>query len=289
MIIWIASYPKSGNTWIRSLINQILFIDPSNKEKILSSLQKNISAYPKINHFKNLNLTFDKDEDFQQINNIIKNWKTSQDKINTNNNLKFFKTHNILTSINLEGQTYDFTNLENTLGVIYVVRDPRNIITSLKNHFFFNSYDETFEMMIDKKRWIGTSKGRIPEALSSWDQHYNSWSFFPKNYILFKYEELLSDPKKQINRLVKYLQKFIKININENKIDKIISNSKFSNFKNLEKQGLFNEKAIHTETREEKNFFYLGPENDYSKLLDVKTRNKIENCFKKTMVKLNYL
>ena len=107
MIIWIASYPKSGNTWIRSLINQILFIDPSNKEKILSSLQKNISAYPKINHFKNLNSTFNKDEDFQKINNIIKNWKTSQNKINTDKNLKFLKTHNILTSINLEGQTYD--------------------------------------------------------------------------------------------------------------------------------------------------------------------------------------
>jgi len=237
----------------------------------------------------NLNSSFNQEEDFQKINNIIKNWKTSQDKINANKNLKFFKTHNLLTSINLEGQIYDFTNLENTLGVIYIVRDPRNVITSLKNHFFLNSYDEALEMMIDKKKWIGTSKGSIPEALSSWDQHYNSWSFFPKNYILFKYEELLSNPKKQIDRLTKYLQKFTKINIDENKLDKIISNSNFSNFKDLENQGLFNEKAVHPETKEKKSFFYLGPENDYSKLLDYKIKNKIENFFKETMIKLNYL
>ena len=289
MIIWIASYPKSGNTWIRSLINQILFTNPNNKEKILLSMQKNIKAYPIVGHFMNLNSSFNQEEDFQKINNIIKNWKTSQDKINANKNLKFFKTHNVLTSINLEGQIYDFTNLKNTLGVIYIVRDPRNVITSLKNHFFLKSYDEAFEMMIDKKRWIGTSKGRIPEALSSWDQHYNSWSTFPKNYILFKYEELLSNPKKQIDRLIKYLQKFININIDENKTNKIISNSNFSNFKDLENQGLFNERAVHPETKEEKNFFYLGPENDYSKFLDYKIKNKIENFFKETMIKLNYL
>ena len=89
MIIWIASYPKSGNTWIRSLINQILFTNPNNKEKILLSMQKNIKAYPLVEHFMNLNSSFNQEEDFQKINNIIKNWKTSQDKINTNKNLKF--------------------------------------------------------------------------------------------------------------------------------------------------------------------------------------------------------
>ena len=102
-----------------------------------------------------------------------------------------------------------------------------------------------------------------------------------KNYYLIQ--------KKQIDRLTKYLQKFTKINIDENKLDKIISNSNFSNFKDLENQGLFNEKAVHPETKEKKSFFYLGPENDYSKLLDYKIKNKIENFFKETMIKLNYL
>ena len=143
--------------------------------------------------------------------------------------------------------------------------------------------------MIDEKRWIGTSEGKIPQALSSWDQHFNAWSFFPKNYILFKYEELLSDTKKQIKRLIKYLQQFTNINVDEKTINKIFLNTKFSNFKKLEKKGLFEEKAIHPEIKEKKDFFYLGPKNNYSKLLDDKTRYKIEKYFEVTMKKIGYL
>ena len=285
MIIWLASYPKSGNTWLRSILNQILFVNP-NTENIFSDLHKNIPGYPLLAHFMNLNSSLKNTDDTQKIDKIIKNWEESQNKINKEKRLKFFKTHNLLTSINLDGQTFHFTNTKNTLGVIYIVRDPRNIITSLKNHFFLNSYDEAFEMMIDKKRWIGTTKDRVPQSLSSWDQHFNSWSFFPKNYILFRYEDLLSDPKKQIIRLYEYLQKFIKINFDKQKIDKIILNSKFLNLKKLESQGYFKEKAINPYTKETKEFFYLGPRNDYSKILDDKTRYKIEEHFKITMKKI---
>ena len=288
MIIWLASYPKSGNTWLRSILNQILFVDPTT-ENIFSGLYKNIPGYPSLMHFMNLNSSLKNTDDTQKISNIIKNWEESQNKINKEKRLKFFKTHNLLTSINLDGQTFHFTNVKNTLGVIYIVRDPRNIITSLKNHFFLDSYDEAFKMMIDKKRWIGTTKDRVPQSLSSWDQHFNSWSFFPKNYILFKYEDLLSDPKKQILRLYEYLQKFIKTNFDQQKIDKIILNSKFLNFKKLENQGHFKEKAINPYTKEAKEFFYLGPKNDYSKILDDKTRYKIEKHFKVTMKKIGYL
>ena len=289
MIIWIASYPKSGNTWLRSILNQILFVNPDNEKDILSNLHKNISGYPLLMHFADLDSSLKKKENIQNINNVIKNWELSQNRINENKKLKFFKTHNILTSINLDGKTFDFTNLKNTLGVIYIVRDPRNVITSIKNHFFLNSYDEAFQMMIDKKRWIGTSELRVPQALSSWDQHFNSWTFFPKNYILFKYEDLLSDPKKQIQRLAEYLQKFVKFDLSPKKIDKIILNSKFSNLKKLETQGFFKEKAVNPEIKENRDFFYLGPDNDYSKILDDKTRYKIEEHFKITMKKIGYL
>ena len=288
MIIWLASYPKSGNTWLRSILNQILFVNPEN-ENIFFDLYKNIPGYPLLKHFMNLNSSLRNTEDIQKIDKIIKNWEASQNKINKEKRLKFFKTHNLLTSINLNGQTFNFTNIKNTLGVIYIVRDPRNIITSLKNHFFFNSYNEALEMMMDKKRWIGTTKDRVPESLSSWDQHFNSWSFFPKNYILFKYEDLLLNPKKQILRLYEYLQKFIKVDIDEQKIERIIFNSKFLNFKKLESQGYFKEKAMNPYTKENKEFFYLGPKNDYSKILDDKTRYKIEEHFKITMKKIGYL
>ena len=46
--------------------------------------------------------------------------------------------------------------------------------------------------------WVGTEKNYIPQFLSSWEHNFESWAIFPKNYILFKYEEILQNPKKQI-------------------------------------------------------------------------------------------
>ena len=43
-----------------------------------------------------------------------------------------------------------FTNEENTLGVIHIVRDPRNVLTSVNNHF----HHKTFEEFYDNKKTI---------------------------------------------------------------------------------------------------------------------------------------
>ena len=51
--------------------------------------------------------------------------------LNRNDRLYMFKTHNIFGKVN----SFDFTNAENSFGGIYIVRDPRNVITSLKNHY----------------------------------------------------------------------------------------------------------------------------------------------------------
>ena len=61
-------------------------------------------------------------------------------KINLTPGLHFLKTHNMLCSIDIDNQKFNFTNKNNTLGAIYIVRDPRNIITSLRNHMFLKSY-----------------------------------------------------------------------------------------------------------------------------------------------------
>ena len=112
MIIWLASYPKSGNTWLRFFIISLLMGKQTDLN--LSHLRA-IMNYPHSTHFDDLvsNL-FNLDE-------ISKNWITSQEKINSDKKLRFFKTHNMLGKF----QGFPFTNSENTLGAIYIVRDPR--------------------------------------------------------------------------------------------------------------------------------------------------------------------
>ena len=289
MIIWLASYPKSGNTWIRAILHQLIIKGNIHDETWISKIGRLVNSYPKIEHFQNLNSLLTKPEDFLNKKEIIKNWDISQKKLNSGNELRFLKTHNMLCSIAIDQNNFQFTDENNTLGVIHIVRDPRNVITSLKNHFSFESYDKALDFITDENRWVGTEKNYVPHLLSSWERNFESWSRFSKNYILFKYEEILQNPKKQIERLIEYLQKFIEIKHNQELIDKITNETSFENLKKLEKKGLFLEQVDNKKTKKKVNFFHLGSKNNYKELLDKKIIDEIEKKFQNTMKKLNYL
>ena len=81
MIIWLASYPKSGNTWIRSFLASLLF--NKNNKADLDGIS-NIPQYPLRSHFKNLVNNID------DIKEISSNWVKSQSLIN---NYKSKQTH----------------------------------------------------------------------------------------------------------------------------------------------------------------------------------------------------
>ena len=108
MIIWLASYPKSGNTWLRSLIANYYFSETGDFN---FELLEKIDSFPSNKYFSKY---LDK---FNQPHETSKYWIKEQEKINQSKGLKFFKTHNALCKI--EGN--QFTNKENTLGVIYII------------------------------------------------------------------------------------------------------------------------------------------------------------------------
>ena len=61
-------------------------------------------------------------------------WESSQKSIVQKKSQTFLKTHNALVALNNK----NFTSEKTTLGAIYIIRDPRNILSSLKNHYGFN-------------------------------------------------------------------------------------------------------------------------------------------------------
>ena len=77
MIIWIASYPKSGNTWLTTILIQILKKKQINKENILSEI-KSLISYPQKKHFYELSETLN---DYNLFNNYIDKSQTETFKI----------------------------------------------------------------------------------------------------------------------------------------------------------------------------------------------------------------
>ena len=293
MIIWLASYPKSGNTWVRTIINELIYTD-NNYDNVFNNASKNIRQFPAYSDFKD-SFEFtsqDRTKINKQklINTTIKNWINLQNKINQDKKIKLFKTHNLLGKFKIDNQEYSFTNLDNTIGVIHIVRDPRSIISSLKNHFSLDTEEEAKEMILDENTWSGLKyKNSVPNYFSSWSNHFNSWKRFPKNNHLIKYEDILENPVKEITRIVVYLKKFFKLELNEKRIINIAEKTSFKNFKKNEENGKFYENALDFNRNKKIQFFYLGPENNWRKLLKQETILEIENKFNIEMKELKYI
>ena len=274
MIIWLASYPKSGNTWVRAFLSTYIY---SQNEEFKFENMKKIDLFPQMKYFNDIGVIPN------NLSEFAKNLILTQDKINLSNDIVFFKTHNAMCSIG----NYPFTNKDNTLGVIYLIRDPRDVLISYSKHDD-TSMDFSLKALINSKNagyLIDDKNKKLLSTIGNWSENYNSWKNFNlTKKIIIKYEDLLINPFDNFLKIIEYLNKLYGLKIDKDKIKKIIEITKFSNLQDLEKKFGFNEKISKKEL-----FFREGKSGYWKSQLDKKIIDKIENLFCNEMKELNYL
>ena len=283
MIFWIASYPKSGNTWLRALISSYYYSeDGVFHEKII----KNIGQFPEKKHFTSFNY------DPKIVTDTTRFWIKAQEKINEDKKLRFFKTHNVFGTLNNQ----NFTNKENSIGCIYIIRDPRNIITSLKNHYELDddsalkwmTRENNFIYDVDKLDRDGYSDFQF---ISSWATNYKSWKVQKKIPIkIIKYEDLLNKTYAVFMDVVKFINETTnnKEKISKDKLKNSVNSTLFDKLKYNEEKYGFSE-AIQSKKENKKiPFFHLGPKNDWRRILDEDFKKKLNNVFEKNLIELSY-
>ena len=282
MIFWIASYPKSGNTWLRALLSSYFYSEDGIFQQ---DLLRNIAQFPEKIHFSEFNY------DAKIVTDTSKFWIKAQEKINFNNKLNFFKTHNILGSIN----NNNFTNKKNTSGAIYIVRDPRNVLTSLQNHYEL-SKDEALEFMLSEKKYIHDYHAKDDfsdfQFISSWEKNYKSWinqNIFPVK--LIRYEDLADKTLDIFIEIIDFIQNTIqeKKDIDNLKAQNSVRSTNFKNLKNIEKKNGFLESVLSKNDPKKIPFFHLGPNNDWKKIFNKSYQKKINSIFENNLKELNYL
>ena len=282
MIIWIASYPKSGNTWLRSLISSYYFSeDGLFNQNSLPFIQQ----FPQKKYFKSFNYNP------KIITDTAKFWISAQKIINMDKKIKFFKTHNVLGSIN----NSKFTDKKNTLGCIYVVRDPRNIITSLQNHYEMTK-EESLNFMLNENKFIYDYSIKDDysnfQFISSWEKNYQSWINQKKfSVIMIKYEDLINDTLDTFKKVIEFIEFITKSRkvYNDKKAENSIQSTSFENMKKIERKDGFIESILSKNESRKIPFFHLGPKNNWRKIFDQNYQKKLNFTFKQNLKELNYL
>jgi len=279
MIIWLASYPKSGNTFLRSLLSSYFF---TNDGVFNFEVLNTIKQFPHYSLFKKIGVNLSDEK------KVLESYVKAQELFNTKESLQFVKTHSSL----LKG----FTNYKNTLGVIYIIRDPRNVVISAANHFNTN-IEESVSRLFNYTNLGGDisdnkSANRVTTHLTTWSMHYNSWKVLKKRerYLLIKYEDLTKNTEQVFIKILDFIHNLInqKYILDKLKMKNILKTTSFDYVQKLEKEKNFPEKAKHGD-KEEKIFFKYGPKKNKKEILNKELKEKIEDQLKNDMTELGYL
>jgi hypothetical protein len=282
MILWIASYPKSGNTWLRALLSTYYYTKDGifSDDKILG----NIEQFPEKKYFTSFKY------DPTLPGDTSKLWIEAQNKINSDKKIKFFKTHSALVKLG----NNQFTNKKNSLGCLYIVRDPRNLVSSLSNHFEM-SYEDSLHFMTNEKKYTYDFFKKNDysdfQFISSWENNYKSWK---NNKIIpikiVKYEDLLNETYFVFKDILKFVSEFTndQNRFNKQKAQNSVMSTSFENLKKYEVNKGFAESLISKTNKKKIPFFHQGPNNNWKNNFDQDFQNKLNTTFKENLKELGY-
>jgi hypothetical protein len=278
MIIWIASYPKSGNTYLRTFLASYYY---SKKGKIDFDLLLKIHQFP--------NMKFSKTKSISKQDASSK-WLSNQNEFFVKNKLHFVKTHNCLTSYSGN----QFTTKNQTIGAIYIVRDPRNVISSITHHYSIN-YETALKYMLDENATLMEKSYDDDYSnftfLSSWSKNYKSWYNTIEFKTLFiKYEDLEHNREETFKNIILFINDLNndKKDIDEKRFFNSIKSTSFSSLQNKEKNEGFEESVFSNETGKKKLFFNLGFKNKWQKILPSDIKDEINKNLTEDLKNLGY-
>jgi hypothetical protein len=255
-IVWLASYPKSGNTWTRTFLSNLVAIMAGEREALdINSINRFSLGENFISYYKDILGYPPGPEHKQQIADTRHQVQAAiADQFE---GLIFVKTHNALVVDH--GQS--LINFAVTSGAIYIVRNPLDVAISLAFHMG-RTLDEAIATMAARDTETPISEERVQEVWGSWSQHVESWTrkAHPAIYIM-RYEDMLSDPERTFGGLARHLL----LKPTPAELALAIQRSSFETVQAQEEKEGFREKPKHAER-----FFREGRAGQWKEVLTLR-------------------
>lgn len=234
-ITWLASYPKSGNTWFRAVLSNLQ--SRKTVPVAINDLRFGvISAADKARFTQDLGIDpsdFSLDDRDELRAQLFSYWSTnSKDRL-------FVKTHDVLRSLPngaplISGQV--------THSALYFVRNPLDIVASFANHQVW-TMDDTIAFMIDKAAIFADDHVRghiqVPQFFSSWSHHVQSWvDSEDVNVLCVRYEDMYANPELTFAKALTHID----VDFDASSLKHALRNSSFDVLSKQEKNTGFYEK-----------------------------------------------
>jgi hypothetical protein len=274
--IWIASYPKSGNTWVRVFIHNLMRELRGQNEgaQDINTLHemtvRESHAYRFTNRLgKSVNEATPREiaEARMQI---------QADMVQGESGPVYIKTHNAVAVV--EG--FPAVNFDVTLAAVYIVRNPLDVAVSYA-HFGGLPVDPIIAYMADPAGNIDVGKWHVHEFMGSWSFHTASWLSIPhRPVLLLRYEDMLAAPERSFGRLAE----FLRLKPDADQLQRAIKNSSFAELARQEEQNGFIERPKTAEK-----FFRSGKAGQWREVLSPGQVKAIIEAHGPMMMRFGYL
>jgi aryl sulfotransferase len=269
-LVWLASYPKSGNTWTRILLSHLL-ADSDSPQDIndLSVRSSTAISFSALEDFSLLDGSLLHAEEIERLRPLFHDADAAE-TIGGG----FVKTHDAYTRLP------DGTPLLGRAGraALYIVRDPRDVVVSYA-YFIHEDIEGIIATLNNPTGCLIASPQQFRQRLLDWSGHVKSWldqRDLPVH--VMRYEDLLVDTVGTFSRALDFLG----IVADSRQIERAVRHSSFAELQRQEQERGFLEFGVPTP------FFRKGRVGDWREALTPAQVRAIEGAHGETMDRLGY-
>ncbi len=289
---YLASYPKSGNTWCRVFITELRRLARLDSAEATAAAQQEeqelrlnrdlaTGSIVSSRHWLDDQLGIDSsDLSWAELDKI--RGRAGHQRALYADCLRYHKVHDAFVSADSGGRPV--VPVESCRGAVVVIRHPADVAVSL-SHFFSWPNERCVEFLLDEQAGLCRSSKRggqqVRQFMGTWANHVQSWVDQPLiPVLLLRYENLLAKPNSEFTRLAQFLDLPTDVAL----IREATANTRFDKLRaKEEEEGGFREKPEGCER-----FFRSGRSGEGREQLTAEQMLQLEEAFSETLIRFGY-
>lgn len=271
-IVWLASYPKSGNTWTRAFLHNLL--RPQDDTYDLNEMDELTTGAGGRRWYQKLLQKPLEESSLEETATVRAQAQAALAA--ASDGLVFAKSHSAyVTDLGAPAIAREVT-----AGAVYILRNPLDVASSYASHIA-SSIDDAIEVMNRDDARTKNTERQAYEPMGSWSQHVESWTHRPHRALhVMRYEDMLATPEQTFGALCW----FLRVGLKPGELEAAIEKSSFARLQAQEEARGFRERPDQAER-----FFREGRAGAWREVLTRDQIDRIVACHRATMARFGYL